>query len=384
MSHFLTEEQELLRNTARQFARREVEPLAAQIDRDEHTPPELTRKVAELGFFGLFIPEAYGGSDLGATSTCLVLEEIAKASPSFAGLLSVQIILCPGVVNLIGTEAQKQRVLTKSASGERLMAYSQSEPSGVGNLAKHLTKLTPEGEHYRLNGAKLFCTQGEAKTYIIMCRTFDADGAEGYGCVLAEQEAEGFHVAPYEDKLGWRGTNTGPISFDNVLITPDNVLGVLMSGRADHGEINQVSFMGHAATSLGCVEGLFDKTVEYVNQRELYGAPMSTLQPMSYWLADAAIKIEAMRALLYDATRLWDEGRRDRPWGSMCKAYIGDTAFQCCSNLLQMWGGSGIMTAGVNRYFRDARAKMVAEGASEMHTSIVSSLITGLNPSAMA
>ena len=130
MSHFLTEEQEILRSTARAFARREVEPLAAQIDREETTPPELTRKVAEMGFFGLFIPEAYGGSGAGASSTCLVLEEIAKASPSFAGLLSVQMILCPGVVELLGTEEQKRRVLTRSATGERLMAYSQSEPAG--------------------------------------------------------------------------------------------------------------------------------------------------------------------------------------------------------------------------------------------------------------
>ena len=379
MSQFLTEEQELLRSSVRQFTHKEVEPLAIKIDREEHTPSELIKGIADLGLFGLFIPEQYGGTGADATSTCVALEEIAKASPSLAGLLSVQIILCPGTINAIGNEEQKSRILPKSASGQRLIAYSQTEPCGASDITRHQTKLTWDGNAWRLNGAKLFCTQGEAQTYIVMCRT-SRDGAEGYGCVIVEREAEGFEVAPYEDKLGWRGTNTGAISFNNVLITRENILGDLLTGRADHVDVNEVSFLGHAATSLGCIEGLFDKTLAYVKERDLYGSPMYRLQPVAYWLVDVHTKIEAMRALLYTSTRLHDEGRRDQFMGSVCKVYICDTAFQCTSTLMQLWGGTGIMNnAGINRYFRDARTNMIAEGSSEKHTTMLAEKLFGFN-----
>ena len=378
MPYFLTEEQQTLRETARNFARKEVEPVAAKIDRDEATPPHLVRRCAELGFFGLYIPVEYGGLGASLTTTCVVLEEIAKASPSFAGLLSVQMILCPGTVALLGTEEQKRRLLPASARGERLIAYSQTEPSGAGNVAFHQTKLTPDGDFYRLNGAKLFCTQGEAKTYIVMTKTYQ-DGQEGYGCVIVDQEAPGFRVEKYEEKLGWRGTNTGSISFTDVIITPENILGPLLTGREAHALVNQASFMGHAVTSLGCAEGLFDKTLDYVKARSLYGEPMHRLSPISYWFADVHNKIEACRCLLYASAKAFDAGQIEKPMGSVCKAYICDTAFECTNTLLQMWGGTGMMNeTGINRYMRDARIKMVAEGASEMHTSIVSQFVLGL------
>jgi alkylation response protein AidB-like acyl-CoA dehydrogenase len=379
MSYFENEEQRLLRDTARNFARREVEPLANQIDREEKTPHGLIQRCAETGFFGVCIPEAYGGSGGTLTDACIILEEIAKASPSLAGLLSVQMILCPRTVLVLGNEAQKQRLLRPSASGERLMAYSQTEPAGAGNILHHQTRLREDGNGYRLNGAKLFCTQGEAKTYLVMTRT-SRNGQEGYGCVVVEREADGFEVAPYEDKLGWRGTNTGPISFNEVRVTGDNVLGDLLTGNADHHvPCSQAGFMGHSASSLGCGEGMLDKTVEYVKQRELYDEPMHRLSPISYWLAEVYNKIEASRCLLYASTRLFDEGRWDRPIGSICKAYICDAMMDSTQRLLQMWGGSGMMNStGINRYMRDARIKMVAEGSTEMHTSIIARGLLGL------
>jgi alkylation response protein AidB-like acyl-CoA dehydrogenase len=380
MSHFMREDQAALRAAAAVFAAKEIEPLAVQIDRDERTPAALTRKIAEQGFFGLFIDEEYGGSGADLTSCCLVLEEIAKASPAFAGLLSVQMILCPAVIANLGTTEQKHRLLPKSASGERLMAYSQTEPSGAGNIEQHQTKLTPDGNSYRLNGLKLFCTQGEAKTYLVMCKT-ERDGQKGYGCVIAEQEAEGFSVAPYEHKLGWRGTNTGPISFTDVLITPENIVGNLLTATQDcFIPANQPSIIGHAATSLGCAAGMFEKTLAYVKDRTLYGAPMHRLSPVADKLANAWNKIEAMRALLYTATRLFDEGRKDGSLSTSCKAWICETAFECCTSLLQLWGGSGMMdSTGVNRYFRDARTNMVAEAATEMHNAIIARQVLGLN-----
>ena len=379
MSHFTTDDQAALRDAASVFARKEIEPLAARIDREERTPPELAAKVAEQGFLGLFIPEEYGGAGADLTACCLVLEELAKASPAFAGLLSVQMILCPEVILAVGNEEQKRRLLPPSARGERVMAYSQTEPAGAGNTPFHQTKLTPDGNGWRLNGAKLFCTQGEAKTYLVMCRT-ERDGVQGYGCVIVEQEADGFQVAPYEDKLGWRGTNTGPISFTDMVITPENVVGDLLTGNSDFFMIaNQSSFLGHAATSLGCAVGMFEKTLAYVKERSLYGEPMHKLSPVADRMGMAWNKIEAMRALLYTSTRLFDDGRRDLVLGSTCKSWVCETAYEVCHTLLQMWGGSGMMdSTGVNRYFRDARAKLIAEGATEMHTSIIAKSVLGL------
>jgi alkylation response protein AidB-like acyl-CoA dehydrogenase len=372
MLDWLSDDQKALRDMAATFARKEVAPLANQIDAEERTPDALMAKAAEFGLFGLYTSPEYGGAGVDLTSVCLVVEEIAKASPSFAGALTVQMVLCPKAVEILGTEAQKQRLLGPSASGERLIAYSQSEPAGAANVAAHLTKLTPDGDGWRLNGAKLFCTQSTAKTYLVMCKTRTHEGKEGYGCIIVDQEVEGFQVGPYEQKLGWRGTNTGPISFTEVRIEAKDILGDVLTGGFSHRAANHANVLAHAATSLGCAQGLFDTTLDYVKERRLYGREMWELQPISYWLAEAHARLAACRALLYANARAFDANAREPAMGSVCKAYIGDAAFEICAKLLSMWGGSGIMdSTGVNRYLRDAKAKTIAEGASEMHYAII-------------
>ena len=369
---WLNDDQRALRDMAITFARKEIEPLANQIDIDEETPDELVQKAAELGLYGLYTSPEYGGSGADLVSVCLVVEELAKASPAFAGMLTVQMVLCPKTVEILGTEEQKQRILPKNSTGERLMAYSQSEPAGAANVASHLTKVFPDGEGYRIDGAKLFCTQGTARTYLVMCKTKNREGSEGYGCVIVEREDEGFRVEPYENKLGWRGTNTGPISFNNVYLEETDILGNILTGGFSHRPANQANLLSHVATSIGCAQGLFDKTIEYVKQRRLYGRDMADLQPMGYWLAESHAKIQACRALLYNTIREFEAGTMAPEQASICKAYIGDTTFEVCVKLVQMWGGSGIMNStGVNRYMRDARAKCVAEGSSEIHYAII-------------
>ena len=378
MSYFLTEEQELIRNAAREFAQNEVEPRANAIDKNDEFPSDLVKRCAELNFFGLSIPEKYGGLGANFTTACVVLEEIAKASPALAGLLSVQILLCPNALLAIGTEAQKEKYLPASARGERVFAWSSTEPSGTANLGSHETKLYPDGDGYKLNGLKIFCTQGNAEVYIVGTRTFEGDN-EGYGLVLLEKGMPGFEIGKYEDKLGWRGSNTGTLIFKDVFVPKENILGPFLTGLADAGPGNQVGNLGHAASSLGCAEGLFEKTRKYVDKRELYGMPMSMLQPISYWLADAWTKIEACRSLLYSTTRLYDEGRGDSNLVSACKVFICETAVQVSNNLLQMWGGHGMMTdMGIHRYMRDARINTVAEGSSEIHLWILANYIAGM------
>jgi alkylation response protein AidB-like acyl-CoA dehydrogenase len=372
MMDWLNADQRAMRDMAQTFAQREVEPLAVGIDMSEQTPSSLVRKTAEFGLFGLYTPVEYGGSGADIVTVCLVMEEIAKASPSYAGMLTVQSVLCPATVDILGSAEQKQRLLPQLVSGERLMAYSQSEPGGAANIAKHLTKALPDGDGWRLDGSKLFCTQGEAQTYLVMCKTRDHNGNEGYGCLIVDREDEGFDVGPYEHKLGWRGTNTGPIAFNNVRIDADNVLGDILTGGIAHRKANHANLLTHVATSIGCAQGMFDKTIEYVRDRELYGRAMGELQPVGYWLAESHAKIMACRAMLYDIARSFDNGNIEPGSMNACKAWVGDTCFEVCSKLLQLWGGSGIMdSTGVNRYMRDAKAKCIAEGASEVHYAIV-------------
>jgi butyryl-CoA dehydrogenase len=375
MSHFMTEEQELMRNVAREYAQNEVEPRAVAFDKEDEFPADLVERAAELNFFGLMIPEKYGGLGSDITTTCIVLEEIAKASPALAGFLSVQIALCPVAVNMAGTEEQKQRFLAPSAKGEKLMALSQTEPTGVGNIAAHQTVLTPDGDGYRLNGLKIFCTQGSASVYLVATKT-SQDGQFGYGEVIVEKGMPGFEIGKYEDKLGWRGSQTGTILFKDVYIPKENILGGLLTGNQDIGLGNLSGNLGHSASSLGCMEGLFAKTVKYVKERNLYGVPMFMLQPISYWLADAHMKIETCRSLLYTTSRMFDQYRFDPNMVMTCKVFICETAVQVCTNLLQMWGGHGIMTdVGVHRFLRDARTNTVAEGSSEILMSAIAQSI---------
>ncbi|MCC6917781.1 MAG: acyl-CoA/acyl-ACP dehydrogenase [Alphaproteobacteria bacterium] len=373
-----TEEQEMFRDTARRFAQKEVEPVANQIDRDERTPTVLYQRCAELSFYGLYTSEEYDGLGKNLTSACLVLEEISKASPSLGGLLSVQIVLCPATLDIAGSEDQKRRYLSAAARGEKAMAWSSTEPSGTCYHRAHQTRITRDGNGYRLSGVKIFCTQGEAETYLVFGRS-EADGKVGYGGVIVEKSMQGLQPAPYEDKLGWRGTNTGTVNYNDIYIPAENLIGDFYTARSDVGLANSMGSLGHCASSLGCLEGLFDKTVSYVKDRELYGGPMSRLQPISYWLAEIWAKMEACRAMLYAVTQAYDAGRPAPVHASACKAYLCDTVAECTGKLLQMWGGAGIMNStGVNRYFRDARAKMVAEGSSEIHYDIVASTVLGI------
>ena len=179
MFDWLSEDQRALRDMAENFARKELEPIANQIDMEEHTPDELVKKAAELGLYGLYTSQDYGGSGADLVSVCLVSEELAKASPAFAGMLTVQMVLCPKAVEILGTEEQKQRILPACASGERLMAYSQSEPAGAANIGNHLTKIVPDAganDGYRIDGSKLYCTQGTAMTWLVMGKTRARDG----------------------------------------------------------------------------------------------------------------------------------------------------------------------------------------------------------------
>lgn len=374
MSYFLTEEQELIRNLAREFTKNEVEPRAAEIDAKDEFPADLVKRCGELGFLGVHIPEEYGGTNTGITTACVIIEEISKASPTLGGLLMIY-TSWPAGIAFGGTKEQKEKYLPGLATGEHLGTLAQTEPAGAMNIGAHETKLTRNGHGYILNGLKIFNTHGDATVWLVGART-SRNGDNGYGFVLVDKDTPGFEIGKNEKKLGWRGSGTGTVIFKDVHVPEENVLGDLINGAASFGMGALYGNLTHAAASLGAAEGLFDKTLAYVKQRNLYGVPMTMLQPVSYWLADAYVKIEACRALLYDTTRLFEEGKVRPDLASACKAYICDTAFEITSRLMQLWGGHAIIDdTGINRYMRDARTALTAEGSSEMHLANISQII---------
>ena len=380
-----TEEQEMIRDTASRFAEKEIEPIADTADVDDEFPDSVLKGIADLGFYGLFTSEEYGGFGRNLTSACLAVEEIGKASPSLAGMLNVQIILCPATVELIGTEEQKQKYLPASATGEKTMAWSSTEPSGTMDYFRHQARITEHNDGFRVNGLKIYCTQGNAETFLVFARC-SQDGKEGYGGVIVEKGMEGFEPAKPEDKLGWRGTHTGTIAYNDIDVPKENLLGSFLTGRWEASPANSLGSIGHCASAIGCLDGMFDKTLAYVKDRNLYGRPMSDCQPIGYWVGEIYAKKEACRAMLYSVTKAFDNGKSVQELGMMpgaCKAYICDTVFDCTHKLLQMWGGAGVMNStGINRYFRDARTNMIAEGSSEMHYDLIASALVE-QPSAL-
>lgn len=374
MSYFLTEEQELIRNLAREFTKNEVEPRATEIDAKDEYPADLVKRCGELGFLGVHIPEEYGGTNAGITTACVIIEEISKASPTLGGLLMIY-TSWPAGIAFGGTKAQKDKYLPGLATGEHLGSLAQTEPAGAMNIGAHETKLTQNGNGYILNGLKIFNTHGDATVWLVGART-SRNGDNGYGYVLVDKDTPGFEIGKNEKKLGWRGSGTGTVIFKDVHVPEENVLGDLLNGAASFGMGSLYGNLTHSAASLGAAEGLFDKTLAYIKQRQLYGVPMTMLQPVSYWMADAYVKIEACRALLYDTCRLFEQGQVRADLSSACKAYICDTAFEITSRLLQLWGGHAIIDdTGVNRYMRDARTALTAEGSSEMHLANISQMI---------
>ena len=379
MSYFLTEEQELIRNIAREFSQEEVEPRAKEIDLTDEFPVDLHKRCGELGFFGVHIPEEYGGTNAGLTAQCVIIEEISKASPALGGLLMVQMSWPEGIV-ASGSEKQK-KYLPGLATGEEVGALAQTEPSGAVNVDAHETRLTPNGDHFLLNGLKIFCTHGGATLYLVGAR-LELDGQDGYTFVLIDKDRPGLEIPKGEKKLGWHGTETGTVIFKDVVVKEEDFMGGEIFSTSNLMEDNSLgagSFYGNLATaanSLGCAEGMYNKTLAYITQRELYGMPMPLLQPISHRVGKMYATIEACRAMLYDSCRMFDEGIMRPDLALSCKGWICDTAYDIINECMMMWGGHSIMDdTDVHRYLRDARTQMHAEMTSDMHYAFVAQML---------
>ncbi len=357
-------------NMVREFVRRDVEPVAAQLDRDDETPHELINTMKELGLFGITVPEKYGGMGLDYTTFAMIFEEISKGFMSLSGAIGTHHILTY-VLTHYGTEEQKQRFLPKLASGQIRGGLALTEPEGGTDVANLKTTAHKDGEEYVINGTKMFITNGRyGDAFCLLART-DPDAEtkhKGISCFIVEKGDPGFRVGRDLDKMGYRGLDTCELFFEDFHIPEDNLIGgeeglgfgQVMSGL-ETGRINI------AARAVGVAQAAFNAAIRYSQQRETFGVPISQHQAIQLKLADMATKIQAARLLTYDAAAKKDRGERVDLETGMAKLFASEACQEITLEAMRIHGGAGfIKDSPVERYYRDAPLMIIGEGTNEV------------------
>jgi alkylation response protein AidB-like acyl-CoA dehydrogenase len=381
----LTETQQAIRQTARNFAAAEIAPHAAQWDRDAYFEPSLTAKLGDLGFLGMLLPEAYDGLALDALSYLLALEEIAFVDASTAVLMSVHNSLPTQMLLNFGTEAQRQRFLKPMARGELLGAFALSEPDAGSDAAALRCQAVRDGDHWVLNGSKSWVTSGShAGVILAMARTDTPDdrrGAKGISAFIITPDLPGFSVGKKEDKMGLRASPTVGLTFDTMRVPADRLLGdegrgfIYAMQSLEHGRL------GIAAQALGIARAALHYSVGYALERQQFGKPISDFQAIQYKLADMASRITASRQLLHAAAAAKDRGEDVGAVASMAKLLASETAMWVTNQAVQIHGGYGYVTEyPVERLFRDAKVTEIYEGTSEIQRIVIARALLQSHP----
>jgi alkylation response protein AidB-like acyl-CoA dehydrogenase len=381
----LTETQNAIRQTARDFAAAELAPHVAQWDRDAYFEPSLVGKLGELGFLGMLLPEQYDGLALDALSYLLALEEIAFTDASTAVLMSVHNSLPTQMLLNFGNEAQRERFLKPMARGELLGAFALSEPDAGSDAAALRCQAVRDGDHWVLNGAKSWVTSGShAGVILAMARTDTPDdrrGAKGISAFIITPDLPGFHVGKKEDKMGLRASPTVGLTFDNMRVPADRLLGDAGKGFIYAMQSLEHGRLGIAAQALGIARAALHYSVGYAMERQQFGKPISDFQAIQYKLADMASRITATRQLLHAAAAAKDRGEDVGAVASMAKLLASETAMWVTNQAVQIHGGYGYVTEyPVERLFRDAKVTEIYEGTSEIQRVVIARALLQSHP----
>ena len=358
----------------RDFVRRDVDPVVARYENEDIYPQELVDKMAEMGLFGIMIPEEYGGLGLDYTAFALIFEELSKGWMSLTGPIGTHHILAY-VINSYGTEEQKRRFLPKMARGVIRGGLALTEPGGGSDMQNLQTSAVKDGEEYVINGNKMFISNGASgNAFAVLARTDKAASPphRGISCFVVEKPAAGFIVAQKLDKLGYRGIDTTELAFDNVRVPTENLVGdegrgfgYVMSGL-EGGRINV------AARAVGVATAAFDAAIKYAQQRESFGQPIAQHQAIQLKLAEMATNIEAARLLTYEAARRKDAGERVDLEAGMAKLFASEMCGQVTMEAMRIHGGYGyIKDYPLERYYRDAPLMIIGEGTNEIQKLII-------------
>ncbi|MGQ0551594.1 MAG: acyl-CoA dehydrogenase family protein [Planctomycetota bacterium] len=364
----------MVRDTARDFAQSEVAPTAAARDREHRFPHAEFKRSAELGFTGMLVPEALGGSEMGTLALAIVIEEVSRACASTGVTLSVHNSLVCSPIVRHGTPEQQQRWLPALAAGELLGAYALSEANAGSDAAALQCKAVRDGAGWRLHGAKLWITSGnEADLIIVFARA-----EEGVTAFLVDTTAPGFSVGKVEEKLGIRSSSTVEIVLDGVAVTADCVLGQVGKGLRVAFDTLDGGRIGIAAQALGIAQASLDASVKYANQREQFGQAIAKFQAVQFKVAQIAADLEGARLAVWQAAWLRDRGRPHTLQAAQAKLVASQLANRAADEAVQIHGGAGYTTEfPVARYFRDARITEIYEGTSEIQRIVIARQLLG-------
>jgi len=377
MNFRLTEEHEMIRKMVRDFARNEVAPTAAERDEEERFDMDIFKKMAELGLTGIPWPEQYGGIGSDYLAYCIAVEELSRVDASIGVTLSAHTSLAGWPIYTFGTEEQKQTYLRPMAQGEKIGAYCLTEPGSGSDAGGMRTTAKLEGDHYILNGSKIFITNGGIADIYVVFAVTDPESKKGTSAFIVESTHPGLSVGKKERKLGIRSSPTTEIIFDNCRIPKENLLG-------KEGDGFKIAMMtldggrnGIAAQAVGIDQGALDAAVEYAKERVQFGKPIAAQQGIGFKLAEMATSVEAARLLTYQAAWLESEGLPYGKESAMSKLFAGDTAMKVTTEAVQVFGGYGYTKDyPVERYMRDAKITQIYEGTQEIQKLVISRMIT--------
>ena len=377
MDFELTKQQAMAQRLFREFAEKEVKPLAAEIDEEERFPSETVAKMASYGFFGIPLAKEYGGQGCDTVTYALCLEELSRACATTGLIVAVHTSTCCDPILKYGSAEQKAKYLPDLLSGKKIGAFSLTEPDAGTDASGLRTKAVLCGDTYVLNGTKLFVTSGGvAGVYIVFAMTDRSKGNKGISAFIVEAGAPGFSIGKKELKMGIRGSSTRELIFENCIIPKENLLsaegkgfGVAL-GSLDGGRV------GIAAQALGIAQGAFDEALSYVKERRQFAKPLSAFQNTQFKMAELKTRIDAARLLVYRAAAAKDSGQELSAYSAMAKLFASETAMSVTTQVVQLFGGYGYTRDyPVERMMRDAKITEIYEGTSEAQKMVIAASI---------
>ncbi|QIB69862.1 acyl-CoA dehydrogenase [Aminipila butyrica] len=380
MNFQLTKEQEFVRKMVREFAVNEVEPLAAEIDQEHRFPVETVEKMAKYGLLGVPFPTEYGGAGGDALSYAITVEELSRVCASTGVICSAHTSLCCWPIFAWGTEEQKKKYLPDLLSGKKLGAFGLTEPNAGTDAAGQQTRAIKDGDHYILNGAKVFITNGGyAETFVVMAMTDKSKGTRGgISAFIVEKDDEGFSIGKTEDKMGICASSTTELVMVNCRIPADRMLGGIGDGFKVAMSTLDGGRIGIASQALGIAQGAFDVTVEYMKARKQFGKKLSQMQALQFEVADMKTRIEASRLLIYQAADLKEKHLPYGTQSAMAKLFAAETAMHVTTKCVQLHGGYGYTKDyPVERMMRDAKITEIYEGTSEVQKIVIAAAVLG-------
>ena len=373
MDFRLTEEQELLRRSVREFAETEIRPHVREWDEHQHFPSELVPKLGALGLMGIQCPEEYGGAGMSAIDYCICIEEIARVDPAVALSVAAHNGLCASHIAMFGTEQQKRTYLVPLARGEKVGAWALTESTSGSDAAGMRTTAAKAGAAWVLNGSKTFTTHGRVGDVLVaMAVTDRAAGAKGISAFIIEKGTPGMTPGRKEDKIGMRASDTSEVLFENCGIPDEQLLGEENRGFVDTMQVLDAGRIGIAALAVGLAQGAYEAALDYAKERKAFGKTIGSFQAIQWKLADNATRIEAARLLTYRAAYLKDRGARTTKESAMAKLYSSEIAVRAADDCVQIHGGYGLVKDyPAEKFFRDVKLTTIGEGTSEIQRIVI-------------